>query len=478
MFLYIVALVVSLLGLVYLLQILLLPTFYQNTVLTRVQEASTKTENTVYAMNHEQGEFDSRLSSLRNYAQDNNICLFVFDQESILQLDINPMGTTCYLHYLIKPSARSYNNPSLIMNQYINQFNEIQDNSYYFKVTPNEQISSQLFYASQLDIKDKPYYVFLNTPFELLDSTIDVLQRQFFLIIIGVLVLGGVIAYLISRLLSQPLIKMSNSAQLLAKGRKNVTFEKGGYLEIDNLADTLNYATQEIARTDDLRNDLLANISHDIRTPLTMISAYAEMIQDISGDDPHKRNEHLSVIQSEVEQLNKLLTDMMTLSHMQSESTRLKTQEFNLNALVHQVVESFKVMTQNERVMIEVVGEINEMVVGDEIKIRQVIVNYISNAIKFIGDDRLVLIRLLEIDETGYARVEVEDHGDGILDEDIEYVWERYYKVNKNYQRARQGTGLGLAICKAICERGNYPFGVLSEVGKRTMFFIEIPLKK
>ena len=134
-------------------------------------------------------------------------------------------------------------------------------------------------------------------------------------------------------------------------------------------------------------------------------------------------------------------------------------------------------MTQNERVMIEVVGEINEMVVGDEIKIRQVIVNYISNAIKFIGDDRLVLIRLLEIDETGYARVEVEDHGDGILDEDIEYVWERYYKVNKNYQRARQGTGLGLAICKAICERGNYPFGFYLKWVKERCSLLKYRLK-
>ena len=477
MFLYIVALVVSLLGLVYLLHILILHAFYQKTVLNRVEEASIHSETTIYAMTHDQDEFDPNLSNLRNFAQDNNLCIFVFDQESIMQFEINPMGTSWYLHYLINPSARSYTSPSLIMNQYIEQFNDIDDDSYYFKVTPNDQISGQLFYAHRAVIEEAPYYAFINTPFELLDSTIEVLQRQFFLIIIGVLLLGGVIAYLISRLLSQPLIKMSNSALLLAKGRKNVNFEKGGYLEIDNLADTLNFATQEIAKTDNLRNDLLANISHDIRTPLTMISAYAEMIQDISGDDPEKRNQHLSVIQTEVEQLNKLLTDMMTLSQMQADTTRLISQEFDLNSIVQQVIESFKVVTSTQRVMIEVIGQINHLVVGDEIKVRQVIVNYISNAIKFIGDDGLVLVRLLEIEETGYARIEVEDHGDGIAMEDVPFVWDRYYKVNKNYQRARQGTGLGLAICKAICERGGYPYGVISEVGKGTTFFVEIPLK-
>lgn len=475
MFVYIVGLVLALLTLVYLLQILLLPTFYQNTVLNRVEEAAFQMESPIEAI-HNNGQFEQAYTDLRNYAYDNNLCIYAFNSDSIMQLEINPMGSSCYLHYLIKPSARSYDNPSLIMNQYIETFNELEESSYYFRVTPNDQISSQLFYAHKIDLDNEAYYVFINTPYELLESTIDVLQTQFFFIIIGVLFLGGFIAFVISRLFSKPIINMSNSARNLAKGMKNVNFEQGGYTEIDNLADTLNYATQEMAKTDNLRTDLLANISHDIRTPLTMISAYAEMIQDISGDDPIKRNQHLEIIQSEVEQLNKLLTDMMTLSQMQSDPTRLIEQEFNINALVKSIVSSFKVVSSQQSVMIEVVGSINRMVLGDEIKLRQVIVNYISNAIKFIGEDRLVVIRLLEIEETGYARVEVEDHGDGIKVEDINYVWDRYYKVNKNYQRARQGTGLGLAICKAICERGNYPYGVISEVGKRTTFFVEIPL--
>lgn len=477
MFLYIAGLVLTLLMLVYLLQILLLPTFYQNTVLSRVEEAASSMEGPISALvlnqNYEETLIDHRVN-----ARENNLCIFVFDEQSVLKIDLNAMGSSCYLHYLIKPSARSYSNPSLIMNQYIDQFDELDESSYYFKVTPNEQISSQLFYARRVMVDDNNYYVFINTPFELLDSTIMVLQNQFFFIIIGVLFLGGAIAFIIARLLSEPLIKMSNSARKLAKGKKNVTFEQGGYLEIDNLADTLNYATQEMAKTDNLRNDLLANISHDIRTPLTMISAYAEMIQDISGDDPIKRNQHLSVIQSEVEQLNKLLSDMMTLSQMQSSTSRLIEQDFDLNFLIEKIVESYKVVTSNQRIMIEVVGSIDKLVTGDEIKIRQVIVNYISNAIKFVGEDHLVVIRIMEIEETGFARVEVEDHGEGIQKEDINYVWDRYYKITKNYQRAREGTGLGLAICKAICERGNYPYGVISELNKRTTFFIEIPLKK
>lgn len=476
MFMYIVGLVLALLVLVYLLQILLLPRFYQNTVLNRVAKAADSIQVPLKAMINEEN-YDESLKSHRLSARNNNLCLFVLDKQAILKIDINAMGSSCYLNYLIKPSARSYSNPSLIMNQYIEQFDSIEEDSYYFKVTPNEQISSQLFYAKEVMVNDNPYYVFINTPFELLESTIDVLQNQFAFIIIGVLLLGGAIAYLISKLLSEPLIKMSDSALSLAKGNKNVIFEQGGYLEIDNLAETLNYATSEMAKADNLKNDLLANISHDIRTPLTMISAYAEMIQDISGDDPQKRNQHLEVIQTEVDQLNKLLSDMMTLSQMQSSSTRLMNNVFDLNALVKQIVDSFKVITSSNRIMIEVVGKINHYVMGDEIKIRQVIVNYISNAIKFVGEDRLVLIRLIEIEETGYARIEVEDHGDGISQEDLDLVWDRYYKVNKNYQRAREGTGLGLAISKAICERGKYPYGVISELKKRTTFFVEIPLE-
>ena len=463
--------------LVYVLQIFLLPSFYQNKALSRVETISNRmaTPLTNIANNE---EYTQEYNDLVLYTRQNNICLYAFDDSAILKLEANAMGSSCYLHYLIKPTIQSYRDPSPIMNQYMEMVNQQESKSYYFTVTPNDQISSQLFYAQRFVINNRNFYVFINTPYELLDSTIFVLQEQFFYISSGVLILGIMISLLLSKLLSEPLNRLSKTAQDLARGKKDVIFEKGGFLEIDTLASTLNYATQEINKTDNLRIDLLANISHDLRTPLTSISAYAQLIQDISGDDPVKREKHLKIIIEEVEQLNRLLSDMMTLSQMQSKTSRLIIEEFDINNLVNRTIESLKATTSTQSIMIEKVGKISKKVIGDEVKIRQVIMNYLSNAIKFVGEDRTILVKLIEIEETGYARIEVIDHGSGISEEEKPYVWDRYYKVNKNYARVQKGTGLGLAICKAICERGNYPYGVLSEVDKYSLFFVEIPLSK
>lgn len=472
MFLYIAGLVIALLLLVYLLQISLLPMFYQNTVLNTVEQTANELNENYESMQYS-SQYDANFNWIRETAQENNLCIYIFNEEAIMQFEFNAMGSACYLNYLIKPSARSYFNPSMIMNQYITQFQEINSDSYYFEVSPNTQLTSQLFYAKEISTSQRPYYVFINTPFELLNTTIGVLQKQFLLIIVGLLILGGLVSFLISRIFSIPLINLSNVAKRLGTDKEVVTFEPQGITEIDNLADTLTLASQNIRRNDDVKNDLLANVSHDIRTPLTLISAYAEMIQDISGDDKEMRNQHLTIIQNEVTQLNNLLTDMMTLSLMQSQSTRLDQETFDIKPMIQQLVDSNDGL---DNIDITFENNAKSLVVGDPVKIRQVIMNYLSNAKKFVGQDNQIIIRLIEIDETGYVRVEVEDHGDGIKEEDIAYIWDRYYKVNKNYQRIRQGTGLGLAISKAICEKGGYPYGVISILKEKTIFFIEIPI--
>lgn len=472
MFLYIAGLVIALLLLVYLLQISLLPMFYQNTVLNTVEQTAEQLSDSYKSMQYS-SQYDANFNWIRETAQENNLCIYIFNEESIMQFEFNAMGSACYLNYLIKPSARSYFNPSMIMNQYIAQFDEIKNDSYYFEVSPNTQLTSQLFYAKELSANNHSFYVFINTPYELLNTTIGVLQKQFLLIIVGLLILGGIVSFLISRIFSIPLINLSKVAKRLGNDKGVITFDPQGITEIDNLAETLTMASQNIRRNDDVKNDLLANVSHDIRTPLTLISAYAEMIQDISGDDKEMRNQHLTIIQNEVSQLNNLLTDMMTLSLMQSHSTRLNTETFDIRPMVQQLVDSNQGI---DGISIKLENQSKLLVVGDPVKIRQVIMNYLSNAKKFVGEDNTVIIRLIEIEETGYVRIEVEDHGDGIKEEDIPYIWDRYYKVNKNYQRTRQGTGLGLAISKAICEKGNYPYGVISYLNEKTIFFIEIPI--
>ena len=146
-----------------------------------------------------------------------------------------------------------------------------------------------MLFRSKVNLTE--FYIFINAPIEPLDSTISILQDQFIYVTVAVLFLSTVISGIISFQIAKPLADMTESARKLAHGDVNVRFEYGGYSEIDDLADTLNFATGELSKMDELRRDLIANVSHDIKTPLTMIKAYAELIKELSGENPIKRNE-------------------------------------------------------------------------------------------------------------------------------------------------------------------------------------------
>ncbi|NLC34776.1 MAG: HAMP domain-containing histidine kinase [Erysipelothrix sp.] len=466
----------GLLALLYSLQISLLPTYYQNQVFQRVEGLSNKVVTLINADNQEDIDFGNMYNSLLGDVKSNNICLYIFNSANVIEVEINTMGSQCYLDYLISPMRTASNEPLPIISQYTNLARDSESSNYYFTVQPNDLMVSQIFYGQEMTVSDIPYYLFINTPYELLDSTVDTLKDQFMFVSMIVFALSSIIAFLISMILSQPLTQMSKEANKLALGNMDVHFPHGGYTEIDTLADTLNYATEEIKKTDNLRTDLLANISHDIRTPLTMISAYTEMIQDISKDDPEKMQEHLSVIMREVENMNALLADMMTLSQVQSNTTRLNITEFDVVTLTKSVIQSFQPSIEQNRIQLNLESVDKAMVSSDEIKSRQIITNYLTNAMKHVGDDRLITIRIFTIYEIGYVRVEVIDQGSGISKEDLKHIWDRYFKTNRNNQRSKEGTGLGLAITKAICERIGLPYGVISEPYHGSTFYVEFPL--
>ena len=137
---------------------------------------------------------------------------------------------------------------------------------------------------------------------------------------------------LFSYKISDPIIRINKSAKELPQGKFNADIEKYDYAEIKQLARTLTSASKEIAKSDDLRRELMANISHDLRTPLTMIKAYAEMIRDLSGDNPEKRERHLKVIIDETDRLSSLVTDILDLSKLQAGVTEMHLETFNFTS--------------------------------------------------------------------------------------------------------------------------------------------------
>ena len=203
-----------------------------------------------------------------------------------------------------------------------------------------------------------------------------------------------------------------------------------------------------------------------------MIKSYAEMIRDISGDNPEKRDAHLQVIIDETDRLNGLVEDLLAVSRAQSGKMTLEKSVFKLNETVESIVNTYKVMEEDGYSFVfESASDFT--VEADEDKIKQVVSNMISNAVKFCGDDNTVKISLVKRGRF-VVRCCIEDHGAGIAAEDLNHVWESYYRSSSNMQRTVEGTGLGLSICKEILTLHKSDFGVDSTLGQGTTFWFEL----
>ncbi len=314
--------------------------------------------------------------------------------------------------------------------------------------------------------------IFVNASLEPLNNTIAILSNQLIIVSIIVVILSLIIGYFISKSISKPIVKMNEKAKKLANGNYDFTFDNNSNIyEIDELANTLNYAKKELAETDELRRDLLANVSHDLKTPLTMIKGYAEMIRDLNSDNIEKRNANLNVIIEESERLNILVNDLLTLSKIQANKDVLEKEDFDIVELINNIIKRYSIYKDTEGYIFEVNTPDKVIVNADKKKIEQVIYNLINNAINYTGDDNKVIINVL-IDKN--IRVEIKDTGKGIKKEDLPHIWDKYYHSKKKHKRNVIGTGIGLSIVKTILESHNFKYGVESKRNKGTTFYFEI----
>lgn len=292
------------------------------------------------------------------------------------------------------------------------------------------------------------------------------------------MILAVITARIISKRLSRPITRMGDQAKEVGLGNYDIVFDGGHeYLEVDQLAETLNEAAIELRKSDALKKDLLANVSHDLRTPLTMIKSYAEMIRDLSGDDPQKRDEHLGVIIEETDRLSELVADVLVISKMQAGVTEMEMEEFDIQKAAESVLSTFMVM-ENEGYSIHYIpaypGEALN-IVGDEHRIKQVIANLLSNAIAYSEEDKDITLGISI--SIGNVRCYVKDHGPGIAKEDQEKIWHRYEKASKGGQRSvNKGTGLGLSIASEILEKHGAKYGVDSKPNEGATFWFELPI--
>lgn len=334
--------------------------------------------------------------------------------------------------------------------------------------------SKAMIYASILDLSDdgSRTYLFIYSPLSAVSSTIRILGMMLIIVTLISIIFGMIMSIIIARRLSRPLHNITDSAEILAQGDYSVHFDGSGYLETEELASTLNYASEELSKSDRLQKDLIANVTHDLKTPLTMVKSYAEMIRDISGDNPEKREKHLQVIISEADRLNSLVNDLTALSKMQANVDAPELADVDLAAVARETLDSFSIHREQDGFTLDYQGPESVIVRADEKKIRQVFANLIGNAVRYSSEDRYVCVRLEDL--ATVVHCEVIDHGQGIDTADQEAIWDRYYRSSKNQSRTSSGTGLGLSIVKQIFILHKAKYGVTSALGEGSCFWFDL----
>lgn len=327
-------------------------------------------------------------------------------------------------------------------------------------------------YATNISNELGEFCLFMISDNESLNETLTVIQYQLIIVTVAVVILSFFLAWTIATKLSEPIRKMSDTAKRWAESDNTIEFKGGSYEELNELADALNYAKEGVAKAGSLQRDLLANVSHDLKTPLTMIKAYAEMIRDISGDNKQKRDMHTEVIIEEADRLTMLVNDILDLSKLQNNSSAIEYEQVDLSELVERVIYRFNDFISAKGYVIESHVDSDAFTECDEKKIEQVVYNLIGNSINYTGEDKTVKVYLTKKDDD-LILLEIIDSGKGIPAEQIDTIWEKYYRFSETHQRPIKGTGLGLSIVKTILENHKLRFGVVSKKGCGSNFFVE-----
>ena len=306
-----------------------------------------------------------------------------------------------------------------------------------------------------------------------INATVATLRLQ--MVYIMFIVFAGVLAltWIMNRRIASPLTRINEAAKTLPEGTYVRDDATDQYREAQELNETLAAAAQDIRKADQAKRDLISNVSHDLRTPLTMIKGYGEMMRDLPGENT---TENLEVIINESDRLKFLVNDLLDLSRYEEDRVKLEFTEFSISDLVKRNVQKYRYYHVQDQFDINVSCEEDLRVRGDEKRIEQVVNNFLTNAVNYSGDSREIEVRVFAKGKN--ARVEVEDHGEGIAEEKLKDIWDRYYKIDREHVRRTDSSGLGLNICQKILSLHECPYGVESRVNEGSTFWFELPLVK
>ena len=364
-------------------------------------------------------------------------------------------------------------------------FNQNQDEGELLKSTDNYEIRkirdpvAGIDYLEMWGTYSKGAIFILRSPLDSIWESTALANKLLVYVGIAALVLGGILVSLFARKITEPITELASLSRRMSELDFDARYTGGGEDEIGTLGNNFNIMSERLEKTvsglkrannelmkdiekkekmEDMRNEFLGNVSHELKTPIALIQGYAEGLKEGVSDDPESREFYCDVIMDEASKMNQMVKNLLTLNQLEFGDEDIVFDRFNLTALVRGVLQSMEIMADQAGAKILLHIEEDIYAWADEFKVEQVVKNYVSNACHHVSGDMVIEVKMVQKD--GKVRVSVFNTGTPIPEADIAHIWDKFYKVDKAHTREYGGNGIGLSIVKAIMKSFHQEYGV------------------
>ncbi len=317
-------------------------------------------------------------------------------------------------------------------------------------------------------------YVFASTSADAIGALLSDIVKMFLIAAIISILMSSVVIYILTSMLSRPLRQMSAAAKSFGRGDFSTRISYHSMDEVGELALSFNQMADSLSELEAMRKNFVANVSHELKTPMTTIGGFIDGILD--GTIPKDQQGHyLRIVSDEVERLSRLVKAMLSVAKIESGETKLNADVFNINDIIFTALFSFEKKIEDKKIDVRGLSKMDKIMIwGDRDLIHQVLYNLIDNAVKFCNEEGY--LEFISKQENGKCYISVKNSGNGLSKEEINHVFDRFYKTDKSRGLDKNGVGLGLHIVKTILDMHGGDITVGSVQGEYTEFIIGLPI--
>ncbi len=502
-----------------------LPYYYSHSKVKNINESYEKISNLIREAGNQDTLTDEQQKKMQRYESSYDVHIYIVNSTRALRKQMNSKKTTSFTLYPANQISKreedkirdmflvyfNYNNPNIINKSlllerdkyFIYKLHDMELDSNYidlFGVIVSDSDKSgvkdhtrstdgqQILYG----IDDK--FILIRTNVESIDEGVAIANE--FLAYVGVLavIVGTLAMFLISKQFTKPILEMAGIAKKMTKLDFDIKYPIKSEDEIGELGNSINTLSDKLESTitelkqannelmtdiqrkieiDELRKEFLSNVSHELKTPISLIQGYAEGLKENINDDIESRDFYCEVIIDEASKMNNLVKKLLSLNEIEFGNNQVNFERFDIVTLIRSVIDSSDILIKQKEVTLHFDNTEPVYVWADEFLIQQVVSNYISNALNHVSGNRIIEVKLIPREDT--LRVAVFNTGDNIPEEELDKIWIKFYKVDKARTREYGGSGIGLSIVKAVMNSHNKDFGVINRpIGVEFWFELDI----